>query len=114
MSSITTPPIKVADNMELDFPARMSDGRQFTDYRQNCLLNNNLSQGKTSWLYRQDLINNRDQWHQQFMQEMNTNTKCNTCKDNTVLEVKNIQQCTPMGCSYTVNDPQGLGLGRKY
>ena len=29
---------KVTDNVELDFPARMSDGRQFTDYRQNCLL----------------------------------------------------------------------------
>ena len=29
---------RVTDNYELDFPARMSDGRQFTDYRQNCLL----------------------------------------------------------------------------
>ena len=30
---------KVSDNVELDFPARMADGRMFTDYGQNCLLN---------------------------------------------------------------------------
>ena len=30
------------DNYEMDFPARMSDGRQFTDYRQNCITNNEL------------------------------------------------------------------------
>ena len=35
---------KVTDNVELDFPARMNDGRQFTDYRPNCYLNNQLGQ----------------------------------------------------------------------
>ena len=30
---------KVTDNFFVDFPARMSDGRQFTDYRPNCLMN---------------------------------------------------------------------------
>ena len=39
---------KVADNVELGFPARMSDGRQFTDYRPNCYLNNEL--GQNIWL----------------------------------------------------------------
>ena len=39
--------MKVTDNVELDFPARMADGRMFTDYRQNCLLNNGLSKGTT-------------------------------------------------------------------
>ena len=34
--------MKVTDNVELDFPARMADGRMFTDYRQNCLFNNGL------------------------------------------------------------------------
>ena len=40
--------LKVTDNVELDFPARMSDGRMFTDYRQNCILNNNISRGMGS------------------------------------------------------------------
>ena len=30
---------EVTDNFNLDFPAIMSDGRQFTDYRSNCTLN---------------------------------------------------------------------------
>ena len=34
---------KVSDNVELDFPARMNDGRMFTDYRQNCTLNNSIA-----------------------------------------------------------------------
>ena len=49
---------KVTDNVELDFPARMSDGRMFTDYRQNCILNNNISNAMGSWEYRQFLIKN--------------------------------------------------------
>ena len=63
---------KVTDNVELDFPARMSDGRQFTDYRQNCLLNNNLSQGKGSWEYRNYLTQNAVQLQQQMIQQVYT------------------------------------------
>ena len=40
--------LKVTDNVELDFPARMNDGRQFTDYRPNCYLNNELGQNMGS------------------------------------------------------------------
>ena len=58
---------KVPDNMESDFPARMSDGRQFTDYRQNCLLNNNIAQGKMSWEYRYYLERNADEIHNMFL-----------------------------------------------
>ena len=47
---------KTSDNVELDFPARMNDARQFTDYRANCLINNNVSMKPTSWFFRQDLI----------------------------------------------------------
>ena len=34
---------KTSDNVNLDFPARMADGRIFTDYRPNCVMNNLLS-----------------------------------------------------------------------
>ena len=43
MSLINNGSMKVSDNVELDFPARMSDGRMFTDYRQNCILNNSIA-----------------------------------------------------------------------
>ena len=34
---------KTSDNVNLDFPARMADGRTFTDYRPNCVMNKILS-----------------------------------------------------------------------
>ena len=105
---------KVTDNVELDFPARMSDGRQFTDYRQNCLLNNNLSQGKGSWEYRFFLTQNATNLQQQMIQQQEETTACTKCSDNTVLPVKTIQNCTPTGCNYQINDQNGIGLGRKY
>ena len=105
---------KTTDNVELDFPARMSDARQFTDYRQNCLINNNTSMQPNSWFFRQDLINNTEKYHQNLINDMNDNMKCNTCSDNTVLNIQNYQQCSPTGCTYSKNDGNGLGLGRRY
>lgn len=105
---------KVTDNVELDFPARMSDGRTFTDYRQNCILNNNLSQSKGSWEYRNYLISNGEQIRQSFIQKQESITACTKCSDNTVLPVKTILNCNPTGCNYKMNNPNGLGQGIQY
>ena len=105
---------KVTDNVELDFPARMSDGRIFTDYQQNCLLNNGLAQGKGSWEYRNYLTTNGEDIRKQFIQKQESLTACTKCSDNTVLPVKTILNCTPTGCNYKMNDPNGLGQGRQY
>tara|TARA_B100001287_G_C22583786_1_gene482242 strand:+ start:477 stop:815 length:339 start_codon:yes stop_codon:yes gene_type:complete len=106
--------MKVTDNVELDFPARMADGRMFTDYRQNCLLNNNIAQGKGSWEYRDFLINNSEELMKKFNQQQELITKCNKCSDNTVLPVKTILNCTPEGCNPQMNVESGLGQGIKY
>ena len=106
--------LKVTDNVELDFPARMSDGRMFTDYRQNCILNNNISRGMGSWEYRNYLTNNANQVHKNYMSNLESKLKCNKCSDNTVLPVKTVLNCNPTGCNYELNDPNGLGQGRKY
>ena len=106
--------MKVTDNVELDFPARMSDGRMFTDYRQNCLLNNRLSKGMGSWEYRDYLTNNGEMLRNQFIQQQEQITACTKCSDNTVLPVKTVLNCTPEGCNYMLNDPNGLGQGIKY
>tara|TARA_Y100000389_G_scaffold183613_2_gene201291 strand:+ start:14641 stop:14967 length:327 start_codon:yes stop_codon:yes gene_type:complete len=105
--------IKVTDNVELDFPARMSDGRMFTDYRQNCLLNNGLAKGMGSWEYRNYLTENADKIMMNFIQKQEAITACTKCTDNTVLPVRTIINCTPEGCNYILNDPKGLGQGRK-
>ena len=106
--------MKVTDNVELDFPARMADARMFTDYRQNCITNNNISKNMSSWEYRNYLTNNADQLRQQFIQNQESITACTKCSDNTVLPVKTILNCSSTGCNYQMNDPNGLGQGIKY
>ena len=105
---------KVTDNYELDFPARMSDGRQFTNYKQNCLLNNNLSQGKGSWEYRYFLQQNSVELQNKMIMEQEQKTKCTKCSDNTVLPTKTVINCSPTGCNYQMGDPSGLGQYRQY
>ena len=105
---------RVTDNYELDFPARMSDGRQFTDYRQNCILNNNFSQGKSSWEYRYFLTQNAVELQKKMIMNQEQKTACTKCSDNTVLATNTVINCSPTGCSYQMNDPSGLGQYRQY
>ena len=105
---------KVSDNVELDFPARMNDGRMFTDYRQNCTLNNSIAKQMGSWEYRNFLINNSDQIHNSLLSELETSVACTKCSDNTVLPVKTILNCSKDSCTYQMNDPNGLGQARLY
>ena len=105
---------KVTDNVELDFPARMADGRMFTNYGQNCLLNNKLSQGMGSWEYRTYLTQNSEKIRNQFIQQQESITTCTKCSDNTVLPVKTVFNCNPEGCNYQLNDEMGLGQGINY
>ena len=58
------------DNYVMDFPARMSDGRQFTDYRQNCIVNNEISKGMSSWEYRNFLTNNAGEIHKALIEKV--------------------------------------------
>ena len=103
---------KVTDNYELDFPARMADGRQFTDYRSNCILNNNISKQRSTWEYRDFLTKNAIQLQSTFVQDLEQKMKCNKCTDNTVLPVATVQNCNPEGCVMAVQNPQGLGTDR--
>jgi len=105
---------KVTDNVELDFPARMSDGRQFTDYRQNCIMNNIITGSKGSWLDEYYMMHNSESVHSKMMAEVEASTKCTKCTDNTVLPVKTIINCMPEGCNYKMNDPSGIGQGRDF
>jgi len=106
--------MKVSDNVELDFPARMNDGRMFTDYRQNCTLNNSISKQMGSWEYRDFLTNNASQVRQNILNNLEAEVKCNKCSDNTVLPVKTVLNCSQDSCTYQMNDPNGLGQARLY
>ena len=118
-----------SDNHVLGFPARMSDGRQFTDFRGNCIMNNNVSMKSTSWLLRQDLIQNATDYKRFELNGLDSNMKNLLVKriydiaavtkknikvsfNNTVLPIKNYQRCEPTGCTYSENTGYGIGYGR--
>ena len=49
-----------------------------------------------------------------LLKQQEDKTACTKCSDNTVLPVKTIMNCSPTGCNYQMNDPNGLGLGVRY
>tara|TARA_B100000700_G_scaffold326679_1_gene438947 strand:- start:473 stop:802 length:330 start_codon:yes stop_codon:yes gene_type:complete len=106
---------KVSDNHQLDFPARMSDGRQFTDFRSNCYMNNLLGQRMGSWEYRTYLTRNANDVHNQLLKEIQNETACTSCSGAEIPDVKTVVDCTQQNtCYYSIKDNQGLGQGRKY
>ena len=52
---------KVSDNVNSDFPARMSDGRFITDYSPICQYNLAIQKDMTSWQYKTYLTRYADQ-----------------------------------------------------
>ena len=80
------------DNFK-DFPARMSDGRAFTDYTPNCLTNNKkISTISDSYEYRQNLINNGDKLLQNGKM-LNAQYLCDTCNKAIVPDEMFVQSC---------------------
>ena len=103
---------KTSDNVNLDFPSRMADGRIFTDYRPNCVMNSALSQGKDSFEYRYFLINSGNAIEKQKLDELEQNVKCTSCTYDTVLPANTIMNCKQGMCNIDINNPKGLGLDR--
>tara|TARA_B100001093_G_C26489216_1_gene868307 strand:+ start:459 stop:773 length:315 start_codon:yes stop_codon:yes gene_type:complete len=98
-----------------DCPARMSDGRIYTDYRPGCLLNNTIKVSN-------QLINNHD--YRMYLTRnakkiMNTNNKyimykynCESCIDTMLPESTEIS-CDKDICNHKVINKKGLGQGRR-
>jgi len=106
---------KVTDNVELGFPARMNDGRQFTDYRPNCYLNNDNGQNMGSWQYRTYLTRNAIKIHDQMVNKIEQSSACTNCTGAPVPDVKTVVDCTNQStCYYNLKDQNGLGQGRNY
>ena len=104
---------KTSDNVNLDFPARMADGRIFTDYRPNCVMNNEYSQNKNSFEYRYFLIKNAQSIETSIINKLEQAVKCNDCNAQTLLPVQTIQNCNQGKCTISLNDQNGLGLDRQ-
>ena len=102
---------KVSDNVNSDFPARMSDGRFITDYSPICQYNLAIQKDMTSWQYKTYLTRYADQ----IMSNINSNNikyyGCETCDSSkTVLPPKVKQDCTKGKCNMGIINNNGLGM----
>jgi hypothetical protein len=113
---------KVSDNKHFGCPARMSDGRHFTDYAPNCeteMQLRNTNGVMNSFEYRIWLQKNAD-----VLMNNNRNVACvrnccaGSCVENfdggTMLPEKYIVKCDANTCTRVLADPAGLGDGRAY
>ena len=102
-------------------PYRMSDGRNFTDYRTQCTLDyqrktkNNF---KSSYEERQYMIKNAMNMMKENASTAEKRNQCSGCYPTnvpgTMLPEQNMVQCNDKTCNFTVNNKMGLGTGRNY
>lgn len=96
-------------------PARMSDGRSFTDYASSkCGIFSTIPYGKSSFASRQYMIDNADD----LIRKQRTAATQGTCpcppNPVPVPGEQWVVRCTPQTCTRTPGDPAGLGDGRAY
>ena len=114
-------PSKEIVQTKQECPFRMSDGRNFTDYRPMCTIdyqNKQKNNFKSSYEERQYFIQNASKMMQQNENNAKTSNKCVECfsigSTGTMLPEKNMTQCNKKVCSFNTQDPSGLGTGRNY
>jgi hypothetical protein len=104
---------RVSDNKYDYLPAKMSDGRHFTDYRSKNLINELLIKNNkvhSSHSYKNFLMNNANE-----LRILNSNYCCqknciNSKKDEIVIPFKNEIKCDTQTCRKTNLNPNGIGL----
>lgn len=106
---------------KLQYPSKMSDGRQFTDYRPRCNVNADLLDN----LAKNNLINSSYESRLYLQQNadviiQNERAKaiqrlspCNPSK-STILPERYVVKCDAISCTRTEVNPYGLGDGRNY
>ena len=99
----------------LDFPSRMSDGRQLSDYRSSCLYNL-PEQDMTTYQYRLFLKHNADQIAQNYktINDFISNpgwedSKCKTCSDYQISSSYLPLTCSGNDCTSTIDKEAGVG-----
>lgn len=110
----------VSDNKHVSCPARMSDGRLFTNYNSRCgimaaVLPTSTTSTTTGYDTRQHMIHNADAIMQAQRASASCAARCLPCGKDTVLPEIEIDTCDASGCVRSgTGAPDGLGLGRNY
>ena len=110
-----------SNNKYFDCPPRMSDGRNFTDYRPSCDVNNaylNLGDILNSYEYRMFLTRNAENLMNKNRQTACDDNCCSQCMPpydiGTMLPEKNLVRCDKNTCDMGLSYSGGLGTGRVY
>lgn len=109
----------VSDNKQATCPARMSDGRIFTDYSSRCARQSSvLGMNEThmdSYKTRQYMIHNATSIMSMQRNNASCAAHCGPCGPNTMLPEFEIDACDVSECSRKQTGAlNGLGLGRDY
>lgn len=103
---------RVSHNRYFDCPARMEDGRAFTDYAS---LRCDLRFGKyDSYGHRQFLITNADAIMNMERDKAYSALACSPCDKDVLLGERDRDICNAKTCARQTMDVNGLGLGRWY
>ena len=112
---------KTVNNKFVGCPARMADGRHFTDYRPNCDVNNliRMNNGLTSSFdYRNYLNRNAVQLMDINRAYALQKNSCGPCLApygiGTMLPEKYMTTCNETSCSTKLVNKDGIGTGRLY
>lgn len=120
---------KVTNNKYFNCPPRMSDGRNFTDYKPNhCDLNSirkyefKNTQPATSYDLRQFFIHNATGLMELNRKKAFEKNMCGPCvhsdsipaAQGTMLPVQTLISCDQNICQVKLNNKRGLGQGRQY
>lgn len=100
----------------------MDDGRHFTDYRPRCTqqYQDKIADDTpfNSYEYRMYLINNAEDIIKKNATSAYIRNRCGPCvepyEQGTMLPEMERQVCNERTCSFVVNDPYGIGLGRQF
>ena len=99
----------MTDNYFMNFPARMQDGRLFTDYRSSCILNSK-SLSMSSLDYRNYLTNNADNIIKNNMNITEELIKCTECSDYSIIPPYVTMECNSNNCIQKDIKPDGVGI----
>lgn len=112
---------RVSNNKAFNCPPRMSDGRQFTEYRPRCVSqymikdNNNIP---SSFDYRMYLTRNAEAIMKKNAFEAYQINRCGPCQEpydvGTMLPEKTKQVCNTRTCTFKDEEDLGIGMGRYY
>lgn len=109
-----------ANNRYFNCPPLMADGRHFTDYRPRCDINYLYprDQAMSSYDYRMYLVHNADKLMADDRDKAYRKNVCGPCVEpyevGTMLPEQTMIECNTNSCRFLVNNPNGLGMGRKY